>query len=88
MDTLFSSPLWVDLIIAFTLLEGLALTAYFRFTGRGVSPTHFGVNLVSGVCLMFALRSALAGAGPVWIAAGLLASGLAHGLDLWRRWRR
>ena len=34
---------------------------------------------------MFALRSALAGAGSVWIAAGLLASGLAHGLDLWRR---
>ncbi len=88
MDTLFSSPLWVDLIIVFTLLEGLALAVYFRLTGRGVPLAQFGVNLVSGVCLMFALRSAIAGAGAMWIAAGLLASGLAHGLDLWRRWQR
>lgn len=87
MDTLFSGPLWVDLVIAFTLLEGLVLALYFRATGRGVSPSQFGVNLVSGLCLMFALRSALAGAGAMWIGLGLLAAGAAHGLDLWRRWQ-
>jgi hypothetical protein len=89
VDSVFAGPLlWVDLIIGFTLLEGLALALYFRATGRGVPPSQFGVNLASGLCLMFALRSALADAGPLWIAAGLLAAGLAHGLDLWRRWQR
>ena len=88
MDALLASPLWVDLVIAFTLLEGVALALYFRATGRGVSPAQFGVNLVSGLCLMFALRSALAGAGLAWIGLGLLAAGAAHGLDLWRRWQR
>jgi hypothetical protein len=88
METLFAGPLWVDLIIAFTVLEGLALAWYFRATGRGVAPGRFGINLVSGLCLMFALRSALAGAGWAWIASGLLAAGLAHGIDLWRSWAR
>jgi hypothetical protein len=41
---------WVDLIIGFTLLEGLALALYFRSTGRGVAPAQFGVNLASGLC--------------------------------------
>ena len=87
MDAPFSGPIWVDLIIAFTLLEGLALALYFRATARGVSPSQFGATLASGLCLMFALRSALAGSGAVWIGLGLLAAGAAHGLDLWRRWR-
>ena len=88
MDSLFSGPLWVDLIIVFTLLEGLALALYFRATGRGVQLSQFGVNLVSGLCLMFALRSALAGSGAMWIGLGLLAAGAAHAVDLWRRWPR
>jgi hypothetical protein len=88
VDNVFSGPLWVDLIIGFTLLEGLALALYFRATGRGVAPSQFGVNLASGLCLMVALRCAVAGAGSMWIAAALLAAGLAHGMDLWRRWRR
>jgi hypothetical protein len=88
MDALLASPLWVDLIIAFTLIEGVVIGLYFRATGRGVAPAQFGVNLVSGLCLMFALRSALAGSGAAWVAAGLLGAGLAHGLDLWRRWQR
>ncbi len=88
MDALFASPLWVDLIMAFTLVEGVVIGLYFRATGRGVAPAQFGVNLLSGLCLMFALRSALAGSGAVWVAAGLLGAGLAHGLDLWRRWQR
>jgi hypothetical protein len=88
LDSLLSGPRWVDLIIAFTLVEGVAISLYFRATGRGVAPAQFGVNMVSGLCLMFALRSALAGSGAVAVAAGLLGAGLAHGLDLWRRWQR
>jgi len=88
LDALLSGPLWVDLIIGFTLLEGVALALYFRSTGRGIAPAQFGINLVSGLCLMVALRSALAHSGAVWVAASLLAAGLAHGLDLLRRWQR
>ena len=88
LNRLFAGPHWLDLVIGLTVLEGLALSAYFRVTGRGVAPAQFGINLVSGLCLMFALRCALAVAGWRWIALWLLAAGLAHGLDLWRRWLR
>ena len=88
MDTLFAGALWVDLVIAFTLAEGLALSLYHRTTGRGVALTQFGVNMLSGVFLMLALRTALASAGWRWTALWVLAAGLAHGLDLWRRWHR
>jgi hypothetical protein len=88
MTDLLAGPWWVDLVIVFTVIEGLALALYFRASGRGVPPRQFGVNLVSGLCLMGALRSAMAGWGPVWIAAPLLCAGLAHGLDLWQRWQR
>jgi hypothetical protein len=79
---------WVDLVIAFALLEGLALALYFRATGRGVPPAQFGVSLASGLCLMFALRCALDGAASLWVALWLLAAGLAHAADLWRQWQK
>ena len=88
VDTLFAGPLWVDLVIGFTLVEGLALTLYHRVTGRGIAPAQFGANMISGVFLMLALRSALAFAGWRWVALWVLAAGLTHGLDMWRRWQR
>ena len=78
----------IDLLIAFTLLEGAALVAYFRVTGRGVPPQDFVANLVSGLCLMCALRVALSGTAWPWVAAWVTAAGLAHAWDLRRRWRR
>ena len=88
MDALLAGPRWVDLVIAFTLLEALALALYFRATGRGVAPSQFAWNLASGLCLMLALRSVLAGAGAAWVGLALLAAGLCHAADLWRRWQR
>lgn len=76
----------VDLALAITLLEGVALAAYCWRTGAGVPLRGFIVNLGSGLCLMLALRSALAGAGGGWVVALLLAAGLAHVADLWLRW--
>lgn len=85
-----SWPAWglwvVDGIIALTLLEGLALAWLHRRRGRGVAPREVAANLVSGLCLMLALRAALAGAGPAWVLAALSASGAVHAADLWRRW--
>ncbi len=78
----------IDLVIVITLVECLGLTLYQRVTGRGVAPRDFLVNMVSGLCLMLALRCLARDAGATWVAMCLLAAGLAHGTDIWMRWRR
>jgi hypothetical protein len=78
----------VDLVLAISLAEALALLTYHRITGRGLAPQQYLLNLVSGLCLMLALRSVVVGAPWPWLAICLLASGLAHSADLWRRWQR
>ena len=88
MDDWFAGPHWVDLVIAFSVFEGLALAMHFGLTGRGVAPAQFLANLLSGLCLMLALRNALAGAAWPWLLLCVLAAGLAHAADLWRRWGR
>lgn len=86
MDAVFSGTRVVDLVIGLTLLEGAALIAYRRATGRGLPAADFVPNLAAGLCLMLALRGSLAGAAWPWIALCLLGAGLAHGADVWRRW--
>lgn len=88
MAEFFASGRVVDLMLAITALEAVAVVGYFRRTGRGVAPADFLGNLLSGVGLMLALRAALAGAGWGWIAAWLVAALAAHLADLRRRWRR
>jgi hypothetical protein len=87
IDAAVIAPL-IDLVIAFTVVEGAALALYRRVSGKGVAPRDFALNLVSGLCLMLALRSLAQEAGAAWTAAWLLAAGLAHGSDLLLRWRR
>lgn len=81
------SPLWVDALIVFTLLEATLLATWHRRRGRGVALAEFGPNLLSGLCLMGALRAALAGWHPLVILSLISVSGLAHAWDLRRRWR-
>lgn len=88
MDEFFAGTRLIDLVIAFTALEGLALAAYRGRTGRGLALGDFAANLAAGLCLMLALRAALLAAGWPWIALCLLAAGIAHGADLRRRWAR
>jgi len=78
----------IDLVIAFTLVEAVVLVLYHRASGRGVAPRDFLTNMVSGLCLMLALRCVVRDAGASWVALSLLAAGGAHGTDLWLRWRR
>ena len=80
--------LLIDLVIGFTLLEAVALALYHRFTGKGVAVRDFALNMASGLCLMFALRCLAHDAGTAWVALWLVAAGMAHGTDLWLRWRR
>ncbi len=86
-----AAPAWtlwlVDGVIAFTVLEAVLLLALHRTRGRGVPPREWLLNLISGLCLMAALRAGLGGsAWPVWLA-WLSAAGVAHASDLARRWR-
>ncbi|WP_077001899.1 hypothetical protein [Variovorax sp. KK3] len=85
-----SSPIFlflVDAVIALTAAEAIVLVALHRLTGRGPRPGAYLLNLVSGLCLMAALRCALGDSGGVpWIALWLLAAGASHAADMWRRW--
>lgn len=78
----------LDAVIVFTVLEGLGLWLYHRLTGRGLAPGEYALNMLSGLCLMLAVRSAVSGLAWPWVAACLSASGLVHGWDLQRRWQR
>ena len=78
----------IDLVIAITVLEGLALALYHWRTGRGMAPRDFVPNLVAGLALMLALRAGQSSAAWHWVAIALLAAGLAHATDLRYRWRR
>ena len=83
---LFVGTWLIDTVIGLTLLEWLAVYIVFRTTGQGVAPHQYTLNLLSGLCLMLALRTVLA-SGPGWAMVGCLScAGLAHGADMWRRW--
>lgn len=88
MSNLWDSAFLVDLAIGITLAEWLALALYHRFTGRGLPPEAYALNLLSGLCLMLALRCALYGEAWWWGAGFLAASGAAHVTYLRRRWQR
>lgn len=76
----------LDAILVAVLLEAAALRWWFARTGRGPAPRQWLPTLCAGACLMGALRAALAEAHPAWIVASLLGAGVAHALDLARRW--
>ena len=77
---------WVELIIVLTLLEGFAIALHHKLTGRGLAPRSYALNLVAGLCLMMALRASVQDSGWLQINLFLVLAGIAHGLDLWRRW--
>ena len=88
MDANFDIVRLIDAVILFTVLECALLLVHRRITGRGVAARDFVVNVLSGLCLMLALRCLAAGAGTVVVALCLLGAGAAHGIDLAMRWRR
>jgi len=77
---------FIDAVIGFTVLECIGLLAWRLATRRGLAVPDFMANLVSGLCLMLALRCLASGLDLRWAALWLLLAGLAHGVDLWRRW--
>ncbi len=88
MGEFFASGRFVDLVLIMVVAEGLALTLYHRRTGRGVPPSDLAGSLLSGLCLLLALRAALVGAWWGWIGVFLTASLFTHAADLLQRWRK
>ena len=83
MDGLFASGQIVDFILILMLVE-LAAVLWSRRLTRGAIQS-FALTLVSGACLLLALRGALTGAWWGLIALALFGGLLAHLADLARR---
>jgi hypothetical protein len=77
----------VDIAIAYTFLEGAAMAAAHHWTGRGLQPQEYLLNLFSGLLLLLAVRSALSEAWTL-LTLCLFASGVAHVSDIAFRMRR
>jgi len=74
------------LIAALVALEAAALWFLWRTRGIGIAPRALIGSLLSGACLMLAVRAALIDAPWEHVAAWLLFSLVAHLADLALRW--
>ena len=88
MAAWFASGWVLDLILAAMALEAAVLGAMWRSSRVGVPPGALLPNLLSGMCLLLAMRAGLAGAWWGWISLPLLVAGIFHVGDLRGRWRR
>lgn len=87
MGELFASGRVLDLILLGMALEALGLAVHHRATGRGVRPARLLPNLLSGMCLLLAMRVGAGGAWWGWVSLALLGALAFHLLDLGRAWR-
>jgi hypothetical protein len=78
MEEFVVSGMIADVVLAFLALEAVALIAW---RGAKAAPAVIAA-LLPGAVLVLALRAALTGAGPLWVAGLLLLSLPAHLLDL------
>lgn len=87
LESMVSNGSVVPFILALVVAEGVALTLFHRFTGRGPAPAALAANLAAGGCLLLALRSALRGDSASAIGGWLAAGFVAHLCDVTLRWR-
>lgn len=88
LEDLVTSGRIVDLMLAFIVLEIVALMLIRRYTGGGIATWPLLTNIGAGTSLMLALRADLTGAGWTWIAFFLVAALVFHVSDLAQRWQR
>ena len=88
MADLFASGRLVDFILVVVVLEASALLLYWARARRGIAPLDLLPNLCAGAFLLLALRATLAGSGWMIASLCLSAAGLAHLIDVYRRWRK
>jgi hypothetical protein len=85
---LLTSPGLIDLILVFAVVETAVLTLWHQRTGRGLPVIALGLIMLPGICLLLALRAALAGRAWPWVPGALTGALIAHLADLRSRWRR
>ena len=88
MADLFASGRLVDFILVVVVLEAAVLLLYWAGARRGIAPLDLLPNLCAGAFLLLALRATLAGSGWMIASLCLSAAGLAHLIDVYRRWRK
>ncbi|MEM1370690.1 MAG: hypothetical protein AAGG72_00530 [Pseudomonadota bacterium] len=77
----------INFILALVAVEYIVLAGRRLLTGCGMSVLNLTANLLSGALLLICLQQVLNGYLGIELAGLLIASGLAHGLDLWLRGR-
>ena len=87
MQTIVESGAIVTVMLVFVIVEVIALIAYRRFTGRGLSPLGLLLNIGAGTSLMFALRASLMNQSWQIIAVWLVIALIFHMSDLVYRYR-
>lgn len=84
---LVTLPVLLDGLLAAVALEAVLLLLWHRRTGGGLPPSQLLPTLAAGAGVMLAWRCSAAGAPPLWVAGAMALAGIAHGLDLARRWQ-
>jgi len=82
----FTSGRLVDLILALVALEIVALALLWRMKRRGLPLADLFPNILAGAFLLLTLRLSIGGFGWIPCCACLAAAGIAHVLDIKRRW--
>ena len=88
MAEIFASGTLIDGILLLVVCEIVALALLWRWRRRGIAPADLIPNVLAGGFLLLALRLALGGAGWMVCIACLAAGGIAHLIDITRRWQR
>jgi hypothetical protein len=79
---------WViNFAVALTVAEAVYLLANYHLRRRGLAPDEYLLNLLSGLCLMLALRATLTHSGQLTPIFLLSLAGVCHVADLVRRTR-
>jgi len=87
MADLFASGRLIDLILIVVVVEAAVLLLVWRYGRRGVAPGDLLPNLCAGAFLLLAFRVTLGGGGWMLACGCLAAAGVAHLIDVIRRWR-
>jgi hypothetical protein len=87
MAELFANGRLIDLVLIVVAVEAAVLLLVWRYAKRGIAPGDLLPNLCAGAFLLLALRVTIGGGGWMVACGCLAAAGLAHLIDVHRRWR-
>jgi hypothetical protein len=87
VNLVIDSAMLVDVVLAMTALEAVALLVWRGRTGAGIRAADLLPNLAAGAFLILGVRLAIDGHAWYAIAPCMLASLGAHLVDLARRWQ-